>query len=180
MDGEERVLAPYPLWTSALPDKHRSSGWNVCLDVIGDSFLMHRPSYRCSVSCHPSFYFSVGVNTVWMWITLQCVCAVCILICVPFPLLGYKILEVWDGGLHAETLDTGLPHDGEEPELWGSAFGSSNSVPRTWTSYFIFSCFIFLVCEWEYQCIYKVTVISTSHVTLEHYLAQSLWLVNVS
>lgn len=74
-------------------------------------------------------------------------CAVCILVCGPFPLLDSKILEVWDGGLHAETLDTGLPHDGEEPEVLGSGFGSSNSVPRTWASYFTFSHFIFLTCK---------------------------------
>lgn len=40
------------------------------------------------------------------------VCALCILVCVLFPFLDAKILEVWDCGLHAETLDTRLPHDG--------------------------------------------------------------------
>lgn len=156
--------------------------WLKCVPGRDRWFIPHAPPFvplQCKLS--PRLSTSVvGVNTVCLWIILQCVCAVCILVCVPFPLLGYKILEVWDGGLHAETLDTGLPHDGEEPEVRGSGFGSSNSVPRTWTSYFTFSCFIFLLCKWEYQCIYKVTVISTCHVTLEQYLAQSLWLVNVS
>lgn len=67
MQGKERLLAPYPLRTSALLDSPRSFSWNVCLDMLGAFICRAQPFVPLQRKLSPLLPLQLFV-----WIMLVC------------------------------------------------------------------------------------------------------------